>query len=245
MSENRLNLISLQQGFFHRLFSGLRWEIVLQWRNGFYAATFFLMAIWALLATQIPHLDLRAYLPGILAGNLLVGSFYFMAGLVMLERTEGSLTARVVTPLRIGEYLLVKALALGLLALMENLLVLILLVGFHFALLPAVLGLLLATGLLSLAGFFAAARYDSINAFLLPSILFVLGLMLPLLDSFGLLHSWAFALHPLQAALVLLQGAFRPLTAWEWIYSLGYGAAALAGLGWLCRKAFRRFIVGE
>ena len=53
-----------------------------------------------------------------------------MAGLVMLEKGEGSLEARVVTPLRSGEYLLVKVMALSLLVLAENLIIAALFSGF-------------------------------------------------------------------------------------------------------------------
>src|SRR5512146_3092882 len=128
-----------------RFASSLRWEVALQFRNGFYYAVGFLMLFWLLLYSQLlqPQLgqfDLRALLPGLLLGNLLVTTFYFMAGLVMLEKGEGSLEARVVPPLRSTEYLLVKVVALALLVLVENLLIAGLFTAFRFALPALVLG---------------------------------------------------------------------------------------------------------
>lgn len=228
-----------------RIISSLHWEVILQFRNGFYYAVGFIMAFWVLAYTQLPRLDLSAVLPGMLLGNLLVTTFYFMAGLVMLEKGEGSLEARVVTPLRSGEYLLVKLLALSLLALVENLLITALFTGFRFALLPMVLGLLATGAIFSLAGFLVVVRYDSINEFLMPSIGYLLLLLLPLVDFFGVVESPLFYLHPLQAALVLMEGAFRPLGWLEWAYALLYSLSAAVVLFFLGRRAFRRFVAAR
>jgi fluoroquinolone transport system permease protein len=228
-----------------RIVSSVRWEVALQFRNGFYYAVGFIMAFWVLVYTQLPQLDLRPILPGLLLGNLLVTTFYFMAGLVMLEKGEGSLEARVVTPLRGTEYLLVKVLALSLLVLAENLLIAGLFAGFRFALLPVAVGLLFSSAMFTLVGFLAVVRYDSINEFLLPSMPYTLVLMLPMLDFFGLLQSPLFYLHPVQAALVLMEGGFRPLTFLEWSSGFGYSLLGIVLLFVLCRRAFRRFVTAH
>jgi fluoroquinolone transport system permease protein len=225
-----------------RMLYSLRWEATLQFRNGFYYAVGFILVFWVILYSQIPHIDLRALLPGLLLGNLLVTTFYFMAGLVMLEKGEGSLEARVVTPLRSWEYLLVKVLALSLLVLAENLVIAALFSGFSFALLPVTFGLLLSGAIFTLTGFLAVVRYHSINEFLLPSMPYTLLLMLPLADFFGVIQSPLFYLHPVQAALVLMEGGFRSLNGWEWAYGLLYGLAGVVVLFVLCRRAFRRFV---
>lgn len=235
----------MNAAMFKRITSSFRWEVALQFRNGFYYAVGFIMAFWVLLYVQLPQLDLRAVLPGLLLGNLLVTTFYFMAGLVMLERSEGSLEARVVTPLRSSEYLLVKVLALSLLVLAENLLIAAMFSGFRFDrlhLLPMTLGLLLAGAMFCLIGFLVVVRYDSINAFLMPSMLYTILLMLPLIPYFGVIQSPLFYLHPVQSALTLMEGGFRPLTALEWVYGLAYSLAAVSVLMIFCRRAFRRFV---
>jgi len=229
--------------FLKRTFSALRWELALQFRNGFYYATAFILAFWVVLYSQVSQLDLTGILPGLLLGNLLVTTFYFMAGLVMLEKSEGSLEARVVTPLRAGEYLLVKLIALSVLVLAENLIIAALISRFHFELLPTALGLILAGAIFSLTGFLAVVRYNSINEFLMPSMVYTVVLMLPLLDFFGLVESPLFFLHPVQAALVLLEGGYRSLGTWEWIYGLGYSAIGGVVLFRLGLRAFRQFVI--
>lgn len=225
-----------------RTLSTLYWEIKLQYRNGFYYATAFILAFWVALYSQAPRLDLTTILPGLLMGNLLVTTFYFIAGLVMLEKSEGSLEARVVTPLRAGEYLLAKLLALSGLVLAENLIIAALFSRLQFRLLPTVMGLLLGGAIFSLAGFLVVVRYNSINEFLMPSMPYTVLLMLPLVDFFGVFPSPLFYLHPMQAALVLLEGGFHSLSPFEWIYGLGYSAVAAAVLFRLCLRAFRQFV---
>lgn len=232
----------MDAAFAKRIASAFRWEVALQFRNGFYYAVGFIMAFWVLVYSQFSQLDLRAVLPGVLQGNLMVTTFYFMAGLVMLEKGEGSLEARVVTPLRSGEYLLVKVLALSLLVLAENLLLTGMFSAFRFALLPMMLGLLLSGAIYCLVGFLVVIRYDSINEFLMPSMPVTLLLMLPLFDFFGLVRSPLFYLHPLQAALTVMEGGFRSLTLLEWAYGLGYSTACVLALFVLSRRAFRRFV---
>jgi fluoroquinolone transport system permease protein len=86
-----------------RLAAGLVCEVRLQHRNGFYWAVAFVMAFWMMVATQLPALDWVRLLPVVVLNNLLITAFFFVGGLVLLEQAEGSLQARMVTPLRPGE----------------------------------------------------------------------------------------------------------------------------------------------
>lgn len=208
-----------------------------QFRNGFYYATAFVALIDALLVSQVPGSQLRWLLPAVVNNNLVVVTFYFVAGLVLLERTEGSLQARVVTPLRAGEYLASKTATLAALSLAPNLLAVGIATGWSFAALPMVAGMLLASALLVLFGFAAVARYASIGEFLLPSVGYVMVLMLPLVYAAGWDH-WLLYLHPLQAPLVLLRAGVEPAAPWQVLYGLGYGGLWL----WLAaRIALARF----
>ncbi len=54
-----------------------------------------------------------------------------------------------------------------------------------------------------LIGFLAVVRYDSITEFLFPSVLFVVVLQVPMIDSVGLWQSPLFYLFPSQGFLLL------------------------------------------
>jgi fluoroquinolone transport system permease protein len=231
-----------------RLLSTIRCDIRLQQRNGFYYATIFVMAVYALGLSQLhaagTRLNLGWLLPAIVLNNLLITTFYFVGALVLLEKTEGTLAAQVVSPLRAGEYLAAKVITLTGLALIYNLAVVALIVGGAFAGPALIAGIGAAAALMVMAGFVAVARYDGVSEYMLPSAPWAAGLMLPLAYVLGW-DSPLLYLHPLQGPLVLMQAAFAPAAAWQVIYGVLASALWLGATAWLCRRAFQRFIVGR
>ena len=228
-----------------RLISTIQWDIRLQFRNGFYYASAFVAVVSILFLAQLqlsPEI-LALLLPAIILQNVLINTFYFIAGLVLLEKGEGTLEGIVVSPLRRWEYLLSKVVTLTLLSILESLAIIIFLYGLGFNLLFMIIGLALLGIFFALAGFIAVARYDSINTFLLPSVLMVTALSLPLLDYFGIWRSPLMYLHPIQAPLLLMKAAFQPVALWQ----LGYGvlySGLWIGLAYRwSQRAFYRFVI--
>ena len=155
-----------------RLISTIRWDIQLQIRNGFYyvaafMAVFLIGVLWTL-SDEV----LSSLLPALVFENIFIGTFFFMAGLLLLEKGEGTLEGLITTPLRQGEYLLSKLITLTLLAVLESLVVIIVVYGLGFNILLMILGIVLLGTLYALLGFILVIRYDSINSFLLPAIVF-------------------------------------------------------------------------
>ena len=229
----------------HRLAATVRLDLRLQMRNGFYYAVAFVLACWFVLLTVLPAIDWAYVLPAVVFGNLVMVNFYFVAGLVLLEKNEGTLEAQVVTPLADWEYLTSKTVTLAALSLVEQVVIVWSAHGGGFAGGPLVLGIVLAAILYTLTGFVLVARYRSINEYLFPSVLFTLVLSLPMLHYFGLWDTWLLYLHPFTAPLVLLNAAFRPIPSWQWAYGVFY-SAVWAGLLLLAgRQAFERYLVAR
>lgn len=226
-----------------RLRATLRADVTLQLRNGFYAATGFVAAVWATILLQIPAFDWRWLLPPMAVGNLLLNTFYFMGALVLLEKSEGTIAALVVTPLRIGEYLAAKVATLAALALAETLLIIALATGGRFNMPLLLLGAGLAATIYCLVGFVAVARYDSINTFLLPSGVYAGLLWLPLLAYMAQWRHWLLYLHPMMGPLVLVEGAFRPLALWEGLYCTLASSLWVAACFVASQRAFRRWLM--
>lgn len=227
-----------------RLAAAMSTEARVQKRNGFYYASIFIVVLFVVLLTQIPRqsVNTAALVPGFLVLNVIVTTFYFVAGLVLLEKSEGVLSGLVVSPLRPAEYLWAKAITLTALAAAESLLIVIAGFGMGFNILPLAVGMLALGAVYTFTGFAAIARFDSINTFILPSGLLVAVLALPLLDHLALVQSPLFYLHPVQPALVLLRAAFAPAEAWQIAYgvvgSLGWGAVSYV----LARRAFTQIV---
>ena len=229
----------------HALAATLSLDVRLQARNGFYYAVAFVLACWFVLLTRLPAIEWGYVLPAVVFGNLVMVNFYFVAGLVLLERDEGTLEAQVVTPLADWQYLGSKMATLTALSLVEQVVIVWSAHGGGFAGGPLVAGIVLAAVLYTLTGFVLVARYRSINEFMFPSVLFTAILSLPMLHYFGLWDSWLLYLHPFTAPLVLLAGAFRPMPAWQLVYGVLYGALWAGLLLLAARRAFDRYIVAR
>jgi fluoroquinolone transport system permease protein len=132
---------------------------------------------------------------------------------------------------------------LTLLGLVENTVIVTLLVGLGFSLLPLAASLVLTAALYCLAGVIAVVRYHSINEYLMPSVLYTSLLLAPLLSYLPQWDTWLLYLHPLQATLLLAQAAFQPVARWQAIYGVVYSALWIGLLAHFSRRAFVRFIV--
>jgi fluoroquinolone transport system permease protein len=226
----------------NRLAAAIACDVRLQFRNGFYYAAAFVAVCWIIALYRLPADRLTIFMPVFVLSNLLINTFYFIAGLVFLEKGEGSLMASTVTPLRSWEYLVAKIITLTAMSIAENLAIVALGYKAGFAWPAFLLGVTASAALFALAGFAVAIRYDSINEFLFPSFFITLVFVPPFLQYFGILDTALMYLHPSQAALMLTQAAFFPIETWQWMYAIPASIFWIA-LGLLyCRGAFARFV---
>lgn len=224
-------------------------DLRLQARNGFYWAATAVAVLTIVVLRLLPTTHLAWLLPVMIVNNLMVNGFYFMAGLVLLEKAEASLEAQIVSPLRSSEYLTAKVGTLALLSLVENGLITLTVMGLNVQLLPLSAGIALGAAIFALAGFAAVARYDAINTFIFPSLVYLLLLAAPLLTYFGFARSplldALLLLHPLQPVLALLQGAVMPTPPAQLVYGLVMGVVWVGIFAWWANRAFRRFVVEQ
>ena len=96
-----------------RLAATLGTDMQVQFRNGFYLATAFVVACSIVLLRWLPAEVAALLLPVVAPENIVVNTFYFVSALLLLERGEGTLAAQNVTPLRADEYLASKVLTLS------------------------------------------------------------------------------------------------------------------------------------
>ena len=223
--------------------SMLVWDARLQARYGFYAVYATLTAVYIVgLRTLSPALRTDAAVLLIVTDPTVLG-FYFIAAMVLFEKEEGVLDALVTSPLGDRGYLTSKVISLSLLAVLASVLVAVLGHGVDVRLAVLGVGVALSAALFVLIGFVAVARYDSVNEYFISAVGWGTILFLPLFDYVGLVETPLFYLLPAQAVLVVVEGGFRPLAAWELVYAFGYllvgNAVAFVG----ARRAFRRHVV--
>ena len=201
----------------------VRWDAVLQARNGFYWATAFVVVAVGALLLNVPEAaraDRAAWVPALLAINLQITTFFFVAGIILLERDEGTLTALAVSPLPPGIYVAARTITLTTLAAVETIAIVWIAFGADGSWAFVVAGAV-ALGV-TYTGFGVAigTRYESVNALLLPASVFVAALLLPLLPHFGLAPRMVFLLHPTEPALTLIRAGYRATAATDIAFGL-------------------------
>ena len=208
----------------------VRWDAILQARNGFYWATAFVVVVMGALLLNVPEgarADRAVWVPALLAINLQITTFFFVAGLILLERDEGTLTALAVSPLSPGIYFAARTITLTMLAAVETIAIVWIAFGMEgswgFILSGTVALGVMYTGF----GAAIATRYESVNAMLLPASVCVAALLLPLLPHFGLAPRVVFLLHPTEPALTLIRAGYGSATTGE--VGFGFVGAILWG----------------
>ena len=200
-----------------------------QARSGFWLVALIAGALVAALVRALPRPEGPGqWWPVVILGELAVTGFYFAAVHVLLEHEEGTLAARAVTPMRGGEYLLALVVSLVLLALAESAVLVLIGRGAQMRWGPFLAGVVFLSGLYVLYGVIAVAGYDSMSGFLLPSGVWTLALIAPVLPLMGVRGGWWLWLHPLQGAFALIQLGFDQAPA-----QVGLPAVLLSG-AWLC-----------
>jgi fluoroquinolone transport system permease protein len=209
--------------------AALRWDVVLQARNVFYwASVFVILVIGGLLLAEpeAARANGAVWVPAIIAVNLQITTFFFMAGLMLLELDEGTLTALAVSPLTPGGYLATRTVTLTALAAVET--IVLLLIAFDAG--RSWLLVLSGTSALGVIytgiGAVVATRYASINALLLPASLVLTLLLAPLLAHVGFAPRSLFVLHPIEPAMTLMRAGYVPANPIE----LAFGA--VGSLAW-------------
>jgi fluoroquinolone transport system permease protein len=207
----------------------LRWDMVVQARNGFYWASAFPVIVISALLLYLPEsarANSAVWVPAILAVNLQITTFFFVAGLMLLERDEGTLHAIAVSPLSPSGYLAMRSLNLTGLAALETLAIVWIgfgLSGSWWLILPGTAALgIIYTGF----GAAVATRYESVNALLLPASAFVAFLLVPLLPHFELAPRLPFLVHPLEPPLTLIRAAYSATSQANVVFGV------LGSLGW-------------
>ena len=212
-----------------RLFSLLRWETTVQFRQGIFYAAAFVAALFSLIIYWIPEAGIEPVLVSILFFDLSVFGILFMPGLYYLEKGDRVLEGLVVTPLRVWEYLSAKIFVLSMAALAVGVAVTLIVYGVELNWLWFVVGMLAMSYPLSLLGFVIATRYNGINEYLVPAAFFLGVIQVPLLTYFDIVPPPVLYLLPSGPGMIFLTATFGSVPLWQLIFALLYTAVLWVG----------------
>ncbi len=231
-----------------RLASALRLELTLQVRQKFLHAAIFSGLIWLAVLLPLSHGMRPVVEPYVLLGDTCIIGFFFVAGTVFFEKQERTLGAVICTPLRFREYLSAKLTLLVLISLSVALVVPAIAHGFGYRLAPLVTGVVLGTLLMLLVGFASSLPFASISDwFLAATIPLAVLTVPPVLHYSGVWPNPMLYIVPTQGPMLLLGAAFDQvnLAPWQAVYAVVYPTLWIAGLYWVAKVLFNRFVIAE
>lgn len=208
-----------------RIINALKADMMFQVKQGFYAVYLLLTIMYTVVLSQIPAKYLTVAVPFVVFSDPTIVGFFFIGGIVMLEKSQGVLDYLIVTPLRSMEYLISKVISLSILAVVAGVGITAVTYGGNVNWLYLVLGILLSSIFFTLYGFIPAAGCRTVNQYFLRAVPYMLFIILPCFSLLGFKLSWLFNIFPSVAGLKIVLGAFNGIGIIELLIFMVYIAA--------------------
>lgn len=222
--------------------AAIRNDIRLQWRHGFYMAYTLVSVCYVALLHVLPERMREQASVLITFTDPGVLGFFFIGGLILLERGQGIHDPLFVTPLTLRTYIWSKVCSLTVLSLLSSLTIHISAFGLSQGTAVFLAGVFLTSVFFTLLGMGIAFRTGTINGFFLKGACWSLVFLLPMAETAGFRFP-PFVLMPARGSLQLLAAPFEPMRPGVIIVSLFVLALWCWGAyAWTVRSARRHLL---
>ena len=202
-----------------RLIGAIKSDLRFQYKHGFYAVYTLITVLYIIIMHKIPGGLIKDY-----AGALIVFSdpamlgFFFIGGIIMLEKQQGVIDYLAVTPLSPEEYITAKLATLGFLSICAAVVITLTTHAAGVNWLILLLAIASVSVFFTLYGFLVAAGCRTINQYFLRMIPFLLLIILPCFAVLEFPYSWVFNVLPNVAGVKLTIGAFIGISWQETLF---------------------------
>ncbi len=191
-----------------------KWQFRLLIKYHILTIAILIALVYMVVLLAIPELRSEEISLVILFSDPTMLGFIFIGAILLFEKSENTLDAQVVTPMKPGTYLWSKALALMIPALILSLGIAFSAYGVHFRIFPVIFAVGFASLIFTFLGLVGVSRVKSFNQYMLIIPLFLAPTALPLLHFYHLVHWRVLFVIPTQSVLNLLalsrKGIFVP-----------------------------------
>ncbi|UUI41725.1 ABC transporter permease [Oceanobacillus oncorhynchi] len=204
-----------------RLLSALKFDMLSLYRYRIVHAYLLLTIFYIFLLHMMPESGSATASILVIFTDPVVLGFYFIGGIILLEKSQNTFDSLFVTPFRMEEYIISKVGSLTLLTVVVCLSIIILTTGFKINIGTILLGAFLSAIFFTLFGLTLAVRAKTLNMYFMISSLYSIIFFLPILDYLNIFHTWLFYFIPSYATLILIEGGMLDISVWEMIYAVG------------------------
>jgi fluoroquinolone transport system permease protein len=219
----------------------VRWDVVMQMRNGFWIAGLIAMTPWLGILWPLSQSNSNFLYPYMIFLDISVTGTMFMAGIYFFEKRQGSLMALAVSPIRTWQWLLSKMLSLASIGVAMCCALVAAKKGIHAPWPQIIVACLVINMQFVLLGFLLAAPFQGFTSYLVANSLFFGIVNLPALSMFKITTPLYWLL-PSQPALLALQTAFSGGSIGKLALYLGIQLAWTGLMFWLCLWSFHKFV---
>ncbi len=192
-----------------RFLGALKTDIKFQFNQGFYLLYMLMTLVYMLIVIKVPVNMKMIVVPLIIYTDPSFVGFFFIGGIVMLEKQQGVLNYIVITPLRSKEYLLSKVISLAILGVTAAIIIVFFTYDGIVKWITLIVGMLLTSIFFTLYGFIVAASCKTINEYFIKMIPYMLLIIFPCFSVIGFKYEFIFSVVPSVAGLKLIIGAFN------------------------------------
>lgn len=203
-----------------RTLSAMKYDIKFQIRHGFYYAYAIVSILYVILLRLVPT-GARDYLSVlVLFTDPTVLGFFFIGGIILLEKDQSILASLFVTPMRAREYILSKLLTLSLLSLISSAVIVVFSSSERINPAMLIFAVVPSSTFFTLMGIALAARIRTLNQYIIASTIYLIPFILPIFGFLRLFDLPIYHVLPGYGSLVLLKGVFSPLAPASFLYSI-------------------------
>lgn len=206
----------------HRLWYAIRGDLVRQYRYQILSIALAITLIYIGIFYLIPGASADLVVQFLIFNDPVALGMLFTGAMYLFEKSENTLEAFAVTPLRAAEYLGSKVITFSALGLAASLAMALAAWGWNFTKWPLILGISLTASLFTMLGFVIVLGTRSFNEYVIKMGIWMIPVALPLLDFFDIYKSYWFYLIPVQPTLLLLKASRTSIHTGDMIYAIIY-----------------------
>lgn len=214
----------------YRLIKLIELDFKLIVRNKILAVAALVTFLYVIIIQVLPEESFTMVLTLLIFSDPVMLGFMFTGALVLFEKSSNTIQALSVTPVRPGEYLLSKGVALTAIAFAASLVMALAGVRLNFSFFYLSAAVVLSSLLFIFGGFVGVSRVRTFNQYFIIIPLFMIPTCLPFLNYFGATDTLVWYIVPTQASLILFQFAFEGTASFsvaDMVYALVYLPASV------------------
>ncbi len=219
----------------------LWWDFVLQFRQRFWLAGLVVTLVWIPLVSSLPPEHANRWVSALLFGDICIIGLMFIAGILFLEKRQGSIYAAMITPLPTSTWILSKVVSLTVLCTLISSTILFFKAG-ESDWLRVIVAVSLSASFYTLLGLIIASPFSRINNYFICLSLTLMITSIPIYWHLGIIDHFLLWALPSYPTMILLAGCLNNMPPSEFYKATGILLLWIFCAFHLSIKAFHHFI---